>query len=70
MIQTVPKSRSRKVNVYVRAVRALDAIRRKREEQDDRFVRPFDLKLDALAAEVGTRVRARSGGWAAHGSQR
>lgn len=59
MMQTVPKSRSRKVNSYVRAVRALDAIRRKREE---RFVRPFDLNRDALAAEVATRLRALTGG--------
>jgi hypothetical protein len=43
-------------------VRALDAIRRKREERYDRFVRPVDLKRDALAAEVATRLRARSGG--------
>jgi hypothetical protein len=62
MIQTVPKSRSRKVNSYVQAVRALDAIRRKREERHDRFVRSLDLKRDALAAEVATRLHALSGG--------
>jgi hypothetical protein len=43
MMQTVRKSRSQKVNGYVRAVRALDAMRRKREERYDRFVRRFDL---------------------------
>jgi len=61
-MQTVRKSRRRKVNGYVRVVRALDATRRKPEERCDRFVRPFDLKRDALAAEVATRLRALSGG--------
>jgi hypothetical protein len=50
------------VNGYVRVVRALDAIRRKREERYNRFVWAFDLKRDALAADVATRLRALSGG--------
>jgi len=59
MMQAIPKSRSRKVNGYVKAVLALEAARRKRE---DRFVRPLDRRRDELAAEVATRLRALSGG--------
>jgi hypothetical protein len=62
MTQTVPRSKSRKVNGYVRAVLALEAVRRKREERYDRYVRPIDRKRDALAAEVAARERALSGG--------
>jgi len=50
------------VNGYVKAVLALEAVRRKREERYERVVRPLDRKRDALAAEVGTRRRALSGG--------
>ena len=62
MMQTIPKSTSRKVNGYIKAVVALEAARRKREERYDRFVRPLDRKRDELAAEVATRLRALSGG--------
>jgi hypothetical protein len=62
MMQAIPKSRSRKVNGYVKAVLALEAARRKREERYDRFVRPLDRRRDELAAEVATRLRALSGG--------
>ena len=62
MIQTIPKSRSRKVNGYVRAMLALEAVRRKREERYDRFIRPLDRKRDQLGAEVAARLRALSGG--------
>ncbi|MGH9651361.1 MAG: hypothetical protein ACRD3I_12935 [Terriglobales bacterium] len=50
------------MNGYVKAVLALDAVRRKRQERHDRFVRPLDRKRDQLAAEVATRLRALSGG--------
>ena len=62
MTQAIPKSRSRKVNGYVKAILALEAVRRKREDRYDRFVRPLDRKRDELAAEVATRVKALSGG--------
>jgi hypothetical protein len=62
MVQAVTRSRSRKVNGYVRAVLALDAARRKREDRYDRFVRPLDQKRDALAAQVAARAGALSGG--------
>ena len=62
MIQAIPKSRSRKVNGYVRAMLALEAVRRKREERYDRFIRPLDRKRDQLGAEVAARLRALSGG--------
>ena len=62
MTQVIPRSGSRKVNGYVKAVLALEAVRRKREERYDRFVRPLDRKRDELAAEVATRRRALSGG--------
>ena len=62
MIQTIPKSRSRKVNGYVRAMLALEAVRRKREERYDRFIRPLDRKRDQLGAEIAARLRALSGG--------
>jgi hypothetical protein len=62
MTLVIPKSRSRKVNGYVRAMLALEAARRKREERYDRVIRPLDRKRDQLAAEVATRLRALSGG--------
>ena len=46
----------------MKTVLALEAVRRKREERYDRFVRPLDRRRDALAAEVATRLRALSGG--------
>ncbi len=52
MTQVIPKSRSRKVNGYVKAVLALEPVRRKRDDRYDRFVRPLDRKRDELAAEV------------------
>ena len=62
MTQVIPRSGSRKVNGYVKAVLVLEAVRRKREERYERVVRPVDRKHDALAAEVATRRRALSGG--------
>jgi hypothetical protein len=62
MTQVIPKSRSRKVNGYVKAVLALEAVRRKREDRYERFVRPLDRKRDELVAEVAARVKAVSGG--------
>jgi hypothetical protein len=62
MTQMIPRSKSRKVNGYVKAVLALEAVRRKREERCDRFVRPLDRKRNVLAAEVAPRERALSGG--------
>ncbi len=55
MMQVIPRSRSRKVNGYVKAVLALDAVRMKREDRYDRFVRPLDRKRDEL------RPRSRRG---------
>ena len=57
----VPKSVSRKVNRYVKAVLRLEEVRRKREERYDRNVRPLDRKRDVLAAEVDRRMRALIG---------
>jgi hypothetical protein len=62
MTQTISRSKSRKVNGYVKAVLALEAVRRKREERYDRFVRPLDRRHDVLAAEVAAREKALSGG--------
>jgi hypothetical protein len=62
MTQVLSRSTSRKVNGYVKAVRALEAVRKKREERYDRFVRPLDRRRDQLAAEVATRQGALSGG--------
>ena len=62
MTQVIPRSGSRKVNGYVKAVLVLEAVRRKREERYERVVRPVDRKHDALAAEVATRLRALSAG--------
>jgi hypothetical protein len=49
------------VNGYVKAVLALETVRRKREERYDRHVRPLDRKRDILAAEVDRRMRALIG---------
>jgi hypothetical protein len=46
----------------VKAVLALEAVRRKREARYERVVRPLDRKRDALTFEVATRLRALSGG--------
>ena len=62
MMPVIPRSGSRKVNGYVKAVLALDAVRWKREDRDARIVRPLDRRRDELAAEVATRRRALSGG--------
>ena len=62
MMPVIPRSGSRKVNGYVKAVLALEAVRRKREERYERVVRPLDRKRDALTVEVATRLRALSGG--------
>jgi hypothetical protein len=62
MIHVIPRSSSRKVNGYVKAVLALEAVRRKREDRYERGVRPLDRRHDKLAAEVATRLRALSGG--------
>jgi hypothetical protein len=61
-MQTIPKSRSRKVNGYVKVVLALEAARRKREERYERFVRPLDRRRDELVAEVAARLQALTGG--------
>lgn len=57
----IPRSGSHKVNGYVKAVLALDAVRRKREARYDRFVRPH-RKRDELVADVSARMKALSGG--------
>ena len=62
MMPVIPRSGSRKVNGYVKAVLALEAVRRKREDRYERVVRPPDRKRDALTVEVATRLRALSGG--------
>ena len=62
MVPVIPRSGSRKVNGYVKAVLALEAVRQKREARYERVVRPLDRERDARAAEVATRLRALSGG--------
>jgi hypothetical protein len=62
MMHVIPRSGSRKVNGYVKAVLALEAVRLKREDRYARVVRPLDRRRDELAAEVATRLRALSGG--------
>ncbi len=62
MMRAIPRSGSRKANGYVKAVLALEAVRRKREDRYVRVMRPLDRRRDALAAEVATRLRALSGG--------
>ena len=65
LIEPIRKSKSRKVNGYIRRALALDAIQRRRAERYDRYIRPLDAKRDALIAEVATRARALSGRQAA-----
>ena len=65
MIETIPKSRSRKVNGYVKRVLALEAIQKRHAERYDRHIRSLDAGRDALILEVATRVRALIGGQAA-----
>jgi hypothetical protein len=62
MMPVIPSSGSRKVNGYVKAVLALEAVRKKRQARYDRVVRPVDRKRDTLTVEVATRLRALSGG--------
>jgi hypothetical protein len=62
MMPVIPRSGSRKVNGYVKAVHALEAVRKKREARYERVVRPLDRKRDALTVEVAMRLRALSGG--------
>ena len=51
MRHVVPRSVSTKVNGYVKAVLALEAVRTKREDRYARVVRPLDRRRDQLAAE-------------------
>ncbi len=69
MMHVIPRSGSRKVNGYVKAVLALEAVRRKREDRYARVVRPLDRRRDELAAEVATPLRTRSGGRLGAGQQ-
>ena len=62
MVHVMQRSGSRKVNGYVEAVLALEAVRKKREACYERFVRPLDRRRDGLALEIATRLRAPSGG--------
>ncbi len=50
MMPVIPRSGSRKVNGYVTAVLALEAVRKKREDRYERVVHPLDRKRDQLAA--------------------
>ena len=49
------------MNGYVKAVLALEAVRKKREDRYERVVRPLDRRRDELAVEVAKRLRALSG---------
>ena len=49
------------MNGSVKAVLALDAVRKKREARYERFVRRLDRKRDVLTAEVDRRMRVLSG---------
>ena len=62
MMLVIPRSGSRKVYGYVKAVLALEAVHKKREARYDRDVRPLDRRRAALAAEVAMRLRAPSSG--------
>jgi hypothetical protein len=62
MRHVIPRSGSRKVNGYMKAVLALEAVRKKREERYTRVVRPLDRKRDEVVAEVARRLRALSSG--------
>ena len=57
-----PEIGKSQVNGCVKAVPALEAVRRKREARYERVVRPLDRRRDALTVEVATRLRALSGG--------
>ena len=46
----------------MKAVLALEAVRKKRDDRYERVVRPLDRRRDELATEVATRRRALSGG--------
>ena len=61
----MPKSKSRKVNGYVKAVVALEAVTKKRDERYERYVRALDVRRDRLAAEVAALRRALTGGQSA-----
>jgi hypothetical protein len=61
MPPVIARSRSRKVNGYVEAVLALEAVRRKREDGYARYVQPLDRRRDRLAVEVDRRLRALIG---------
>jgi hypothetical protein len=61
MTPVTVKSRSRKVNGYAKAVLPLVAVRKKREDRYDRFVRPLDRKRDGLAKEIAVGGRALDG---------
>jgi hypothetical protein len=50
MVHVIARSASRKVNGYVKAILALEAVRKKREDRYARLVRPLDRRRDALAA--------------------
>ena len=54
--------RVNQVNGHVKAMLALEAVRRKREEHYDRYLRPLDRKRDTVAVEIATRERTLSGG--------
>ena len=75
MRPAIPRSGSRKVNGYVKAVLALEAVRKKREARYDRVVRPLDRKRDTLRvggpdAPAGAERRAARRGPAAAGDDR
>jgi hypothetical protein len=62
MSHVIPGSGSRKVNGYVKAVLALEAVRKKRAHRYDQMARPLDRRCDQLTAEVATRLQALTGG--------
>lgn len=57
-MEAIPRLRSGTVISYMKAVLALEAVRRRREECYDRVLRPPDRSRDELAAQVATRLRA------------
>ena len=61
MRHVIPRSGSRKVNGYMKAVLALEAVRKKCEERYTRVVRQLERKRDEVA-EVARRLRALSSG--------
>ena len=50
------------MNSYVKAVLALAAARKKREDRYDRFVRPLDRRRDQLVVQVAVRLKGLNGG--------